>query len=57
MPRRKSDLRKHTVWLSDAVWERIEKLALEKGYTTSDLVRRALTEMLERMGSTKGENK
>jgi len=57
MPRRKSDLRKHTVWLSDAVWARIEKLALDKGYTTSDLVRRALTEMLERFEVNKGENK
>jgi macrodomain Ter protein organizer (MatP/YcbG family) len=53
MPRRKSDLRKHTVWLSDAVWARIEKLALEKGYTTSDLVRRALTEMLEKLEASK----
>lgn len=49
MPRKKSDLRKHTVWLSDAVWERVEKISKGKGYPTSDIVRRGLMELIEKL--------
>ena len=49
MPRKKTDMRRRTMFISDAIWERVEKLAVVKGSGVSDLVRRAIVELLERL--------
>ena len=49
MPKKKTDMRRRTVFVSDAIWLRLEKLASAKGFNVSDLLRRGIVELLERM--------
>ena len=49
MSKRKTDMSRRTMYISEAIWSRLEKLATVRGTTVSDLVRLSILELLERV--------
>ena len=48
MPRRKTDRRRRTIFVSDNHWSTLDKMAEDRGLTVSDIVREAIAEYLKK---------
>jgi hypothetical protein len=49
MSKKKTDMSRRTMYISEAIWLRLEKLATVRGTTVSDLVRLSILDLLERL--------